>query len=122
MLRGRFGDSGTFDHNRFQRCPQQLTVGSICPADGNSERSAMAFDQQALLDTRLGAVGRVGADALVLRPLFPTPLPGTPRALPKQPSADCHCQSTPASASHLVSRIAHRMSKIAFFSQRTKAR
>ncbi len=122
VLRGGLGRQGARDDAGLKRCLQQFAVGGVGPADASSEGAAVPFDQQALLDARLGAVSRVGADALLLCPLFPTPLPGTPRALLKQPSADCHCQSTPCRSSHLVSRMAHRMSKMAFCSQRVKAR
>ena len=38
---------------------------------------AVALNQQAFLDARLGAVAGTGADALPLRPFLPTPLFGT---------------------------------------------
>jgi len=86
-----------------------LGVRCVSPADASREGPAIAFDQHAFLivslDARLATVTGIGANALILRPLFPMPLPGTPRALPKQPSADCQCQSTPCSSSHLVKQF-----------------
>ena len=78
-----------------QRQGKQLGVGGVGSADAGREGPAIAFNQDTFLDARLATVTGVGTDALVLTPLFARPLPGTPRAFPRQPSAACQCQSTP---------------------------
>ena len=138
MLRRGPGRGGPLDDDGIQRRLQQLRVGHVGPGDHEAKRAAAALDKQAPLDPLLGAVGRVLADALlgVTHPLLGgalcggtawpgilrRPLFSAPRALPKAQSADCQLQSTPRSASHLVSRTAHRMSKTPRLSQRCMVR
>ncbi len=95
MLRLFGGRLRPFDHNGVQRQGKQLGIRRVGPTDAGRKGPAIAFDQDTFLDARLATVTGVGTDAFVLTPLFARPLPGTPRALPRQPSAACQCHSTP---------------------------
>ena len=95
MLRLFGGRRRPINHDGVQRQGKQLGVGGVGSADAGREGPAIAFNQDTFLDARLATVTGVGTDALVLTPLFARPLPGTPRAFPRQPSAACQCQSTP---------------------------
>ncbi len=95
MLRLLGGRLGPLNNNRVQRQGKQLGVWGVGSADAGRQGPAIALDQETLLDARLATVTGVGTDTFVLTPLFPRPLPGTPRALLRQPSAACQCQSTP---------------------------
>ena len=95
MLRPLGGRLGPFDDDGVERQGKQLSVWRVGSADADCEGPAIAFNQETLLDARLAAVTGVGTDAFALTPLFARPLPGTPRALLRQPSAACQCQSTP---------------------------
>lgn len=90
MLRRDLGWLGTLHNNGIQSASKQTYIRDIGSGNADSKRSAAAFDKQAFLDPCLGAISGVLADALLLRPFL-----GMPRALPKQPSAACQCQSTP---------------------------
>ncbi len=102
MLRLLLGRLGPLHNNGFQGGLQQLGVGGVGSADASSKGSAVPLDQQAFLeqafleqafleqafleqafleqafleqaflDARLGTVGGVWADALVLCPFLPT--------------------------------------------------
>lgn len=83
MLRGVCGRCRAHNDNGLKGRFQQFAIRRVGSADAGRKGSAVAFDQQAFLDARLAEVTEIGADALLLRSLFPTPLPGTLHALPK---------------------------------------
>ena len=98
MLRLLDGRLRPFNDNGIHHQGNQLDVGGVGSADADRQGPAVAFNQDTLPDARiatvtLATVTGVGTDAFVLTPLFPRPLPGTPRAFARQPSAAC--QSTP---------------------------
>ena len=79
---------GPVDHNRFDRCLQELRIMNVGPGNDNTQGTTIALNDQAALGTVLRTIRRV----------FPDFVPPK-RALPMAASALCHCQSTSLSSS-----------------------
>src|ERR1051325_4472871 len=70
MLRLVLGRLRAFDHYGIEGIGQKAYIRDIGSGNADRTRAAAAFDKQAFLDACLAAVGRVLADALVLRPFL----------------------------------------------------
>ena len=93
MLGRLLGRLRTVDHDGVEGDLQELGIVRVGRTYRDSMWPSVRFDKETFLDARLRPIRRVLPDALV-----ETPFLGMPRALPWQPSADCHSQSTPPSS------------------------
>src|SRR5262249_10285331 len=110
-LRFFLGWLWALDHDCLDRLIQQEMVVDISRGNHDCQRPALPIDQQAFFEPFLPrSVG--------LGPIWSPPL----RALPIDPSAACHCQSTSPNTSHSARRKDQIISKSPILTQRWKAR
>jgi len=86
-----------------QQLAQLLHVRPVRPRQHHRQRDAAPLSQEMPFAATLASVGRVRSRRFRLSgpPFFPS------GALIMQPSAACHCQSSPTSSSYTASRCAH---------------
>src|SRR5689334_20554454 len=111
LLRPAMLDRWPLQDNGLDGGGQQVGVRDVGSGDDHGQWTTIGLDQQRALYAWLGAVGRVGPDAI-------PPI----RALPIEVSAACQRQSQPSSSSHTSCTTAQTRSKMPRPTQRWKVR